>query len=88
MAGKFLLKIVSPQGVQVNEEVESVTAPGALGEFGVLVGHTPFLTTLRAGVVSYTVGAEKKSIRVPGGIAEVRAREAILLITQSVKMVF
>jgi F-type H+-transporting ATPase subunit epsilon len=80
MAGKFLLKIVSPQGVQVKEEVESVTAPGTLGEFGVLMGHTPFLTPLRAGVVNYAMGAEKKSIRIPGGIAEVRAHETILLV--------
>ncbi len=65
------LEVVTPAKSIVKEEAEIVMAPGVLGEFGVLKGHTPFLTTLRTGVLHYTdsSGAEKK-VFVSGGFAE------------------
>lgn len=80
MAEKLLLKIVSPQGIHVEEEVEEVTAPGTLGEFGVLAGHTNYLTSLRAGTVSYVLAGNQRNLSIPGGMAEIRAREVILLV--------
>jgi len=71
MAENIRLEVVTPQKSVVSEDVRIVVAPGTLGEFGVLVGHTPFLTTLRVGSVRYTDknGAEKQ-IFVSGGFAE------------------
>ena len=40
-------------GTALNAEVDEVTVPGLAGEFGVLPGHTPFLTALKAGVLSW-----------------------------------
>jgi F-type H+-transporting ATPase subunit epsilon len=46
-------------------------APGSLGEFGVLIGHTPFLTTLKTGVMHYTdASGAQRYVFVSGGFAE------------------
>ena len=50
--GKMLLEIVAPSRQVVrSEHVDEVIAPGSEGEFGVLPGHTPFLTTLKVGML-------------------------------------
>ena len=49
MAGNIKLEIVTPEKSVVSEDVEIVMAPGTLGEFGVLIGHTPFMSTLKMG---------------------------------------
>ncbi len=55
--GKMLLEIVAPSRQVVrSERVDEVIAPGSEGEFGVLPGHTPFLTTLKVGMLSYREG--------------------------------
>ena len=46
MAGNITLEVVTPEKFVVSEEAQIVMAPGTLGEFGVLIGHTPFMTTL------------------------------------------
>lgn len=68
---KISLEIVTPDRQFVREEVDTVTAPGAEGEFGVLPGHAYFLTKLGIGVASYSVGSEKRHLSINGGIAEV-----------------
>lgn len=71
MAGNFTLEVVTPEKVVTNEEVQIVMAPGSLGEFGVLIGHTPFLTTLKLGTIRYTDSkGEEKTIFISGGFAE------------------
>ncbi|MBU4421260.1 MAG: F0F1 ATP synthase subunit epsilon, partial [Proteobacteria bacterium] len=47
MAGNIILEVVTPEKSVVSEEAKIVVAPGSLGEFGVLIGHTPFLSTLK-----------------------------------------
>ena len=47
MAGNIRLEVVTPEKAVVSEDAQIVMAPGSLGEFGVLMGHTPFLTTLK-----------------------------------------
>jgi F-type H+-transporting ATPase subunit epsilon len=53
MAGNIRLEVVTPEKSVVSEDAQIVVAPGSLGEFGVLVGHTPFLTTLKIGTLRY-----------------------------------
>jgi F-type H+-transporting ATPase subunit epsilon len=71
MAGNITLEVVTPEKVVVSEEVQIAVAPGSLGEFGVLVGHTTFLTTLKTGTIHYT-GADgaQRYIFTSGGFAE------------------
>ena len=71
MAEKIKLEVVTPEKYVVDEEVEIVVAPGVLGEFGVLIGHTPFLTTLKTGTVRYTdANGKERFVFVSGGFAE------------------
>ena len=71
MAGNIRLEVVTPQQEVVNEEAQIIVAPGELGQFGVLVGHTPFMTSLKIGTIRYTdaQGAED-CVFVSGGFAE------------------
>ena len=53
MAENIRLEVVTPEKQVVNEMVQIVMAPGSMGEFGVLSGHTPFMTSLNTGAVHY-----------------------------------
>ena len=71
MAGNITLEVVTPEKVVVSEEVQIAVAPGSLGEFGVLVGHTTFLTTLKTGTIHYTgTDGAQRFIFTSGGFAE------------------
>jgi F-type H+-transporting ATPase subunit epsilon len=71
MAGPIRLEIVTPEKIVVNEDAQIVMAPGVLGEFGVLIGHTPFLTALKAGALRYTdTQGGEHVVFVSGGFAE------------------
>jgi F-type H+-transporting ATPase subunit epsilon len=71
MADKIRLRIVTPSRLVLDEEVDEVTAPGELGEFGVLPNHIAFLSTLVPGELSYKQGATRVSLAISGGYAEV-----------------
>ena len=71
MADKIRFRIVTPSQMLLDEEVDEVTAPGELGEFGVLPNHIAFLTTLVPGELSYKRDGVKTSLVVSGGYAEV-----------------
>jgi F-type H+-transporting ATPase subunit epsilon len=71
MAGNILLEVVTPEKIVISEDVRIVAAPGSLGEFGVLSGHTPFLTTLKTGMIRFTdAGGKEHYVFVSGGFAE------------------
>ena len=80
MPDKIEFEIVTPEGVSVREAVDEVEAPGKEGYFGVLPGHTPFLTQLKAGTVRYRVGAEEHLVSVAWGFAEVLPYKVTLLV--------
>jgi F-type H+-transporting ATPase subunit epsilon len=72
MADNFILEVVTPQKAVVSEEAQSVVAPGSEGEFGVLKGHTTFLTSLKIGSLRYKDASGKdRYLFINGGFAEV-----------------
>ncbi len=71
MAEKIRLRLVTPRRLLLDEEVDEVTGPGALGEFGVLPKHISFLTLLEVGEMSYKQGGERHHLAISGGYAEV-----------------
>jgi len=71
MAEKLKLELVTPYRHVLSQEVDELTAPGTLGEFGVLPGHTPLLTTLRIGELTYKQGAQLFHVAVNWGYVEV-----------------
>ena len=68
---KLTLEVVTPEGLLLREEVDEVVAPGELGYFGVLPGHTPMLSTLGAGEITYRIGAERRRLTCFWGFCEV-----------------
>lgn len=71
MAANIHLEVVTPEKIVVSEEAQIVASPGSMGEFGVLSGHTPFLTTLKTGMIRYTDASGKENyVFVSGGFAE------------------
>jgi F-type H+-transporting ATPase subunit epsilon len=68
---KLTLEVVTPEGLLMRDEVDSVQAPGSEGSFGVLPGHIPMLTTLGAGEIIYRQGAEVGHIACLFGFCEV-----------------
>ncbi|MDM8542312.1 F0F1 ATP synthase subunit epsilon [Desulfococcaceae bacterium HSG9] len=71
MAENIKFEVVTPEKLVVNENAQIVVAPGALGEFGILSGHTPFLSTLKTGVIRYADEKGKDHyVFVSGGFAE------------------
>jgi len=71
MAGNIRLEIVTPEKAVVNEDAQIVMAPGALGEFGVLIHHTPFMTTLKTGTLRFIdAEGQERYVFISGGFAE------------------
>jgi F-type H+-transporting ATPase subunit epsilon len=67
----FQFDLVSPEKLLFSGEVTQVDVPGSEGDFGVLAGHAPMVTTLRPGIlVVYRDGGELRVV-VNGGFAEV-----------------
>lgn len=75
----ILLEIVTPERIVLSEEVDMVSAPGALGEFGVLPGHTPMLSTLSVGRLAYKKGGQTHELAVTWGYAEVGPDKVLIL---------
>src|SRR5512147_358664 len=70
-ATSFRLRIVTPERLLLDEEVEEVIAPGVGGEFGVLPDHITFLTALAPGRLIYKTGGQRTVVAIFGGYAEV-----------------
>ncbi|MDL2265173.1 ATP synthase F1 subunit epsilon [Parabacteroides sp. OttesenSCG-928-G07] len=65
-------KVITPQGVLYDKQIDSATFPGTLGDFTVLRNHAPLLTTLRKGAIRIVTGGQTETIEVETGIAEIK----------------
>jgi F-type H+-transporting ATPase subunit epsilon len=72
-------ELVSPEKLVFSGEVDQVDVPGAEGDFGVLQGHAPFVTTLRPGILTVHGATGAQKIVVLGGFAEVSAEGLTVL---------
>jgi len=83
MSDKLHFSLVSPERELFSGEVDQVDAPGSEGDFGVLVGHAPFMTTLKAGRVKLYNDGETRGFDVHGGFADVTAEGLTILAEQA-----
>ena len=80
MAEKLKLEMVTPYKRVLSVEVDEVTAPGTVGEFGVLPDHSSLLTTLKVGELTYKQGNETFHVAVNWGYVEVEDNVITVLV--------
>ena len=85
MAEKLTLEMVTPYKKVLSQEVDEITAPGSLGELGLLPGHTPLLTTLKIGEFSYKQDGKVSHIAVNWGYLEVGEDKVTVLVDTAEK---
>ena len=81
MSATFHLSVVAPDRSVAELEVQSITAPGIEGYFGVWAGHQPTIAALKAGLVEYRAVGEIDAnyVAIGGGFAEVSAKSVTIL---------
>lgn len=86
MADKVSFELVSPERLLMSVEADMVIVPGTEGDFGVMPGHAPQISTIRPGlvVVYKGDGAEPERLFVRGGFAEVTSQALTVLAEEAV----
>ncbi len=81
---KVSFELASPEALLVSAAVDMVIVPGAEGDFGVLPGHAPFISTVRPGVIDVYDGDKiDQRIFVADGFAEVNERRCTVLSSEA-----
>ena len=84
---KVEFELVSPERLLVSQPVDMVVVPGGEGDFGVLPGHAPLISTVRFGVIEiYEGNAISDRIFVAGGFAEVTQERCTVLAEQAMRV--
>jgi F-type H+-transporting ATPase subunit epsilon len=79
MADKLNLEVITPERLVLREEVDEVVAPGLTGELGILPDHTPLISQLKTGVLSYRQGNQNRRLHVSGGFIEIASDSVSVL---------
>ncbi len=75
------VEVVTPTGTVVSTDADELIAPGVAGEFGVLPGHTPFISAMKPGILKYKTGGAVHQLAVGAGLVEVSGDERVVVIT-------
>jgi F-type H+-transporting ATPase subunit epsilon len=86
MAATFNFELVTPERLLISGEAEQVVVPGAEGDFAVLAGHAPVISTLRPGILEITQPTGKRRIFVKKGVAEADPGRLTVLAQTAVAM--
>lgn len=74
------LDIITPEKILFSAQADMVVVPGTLGDFGVLPGHAPFISTIRPGVITIDIaGGGQRKVAIVSGIAEVNPESCTVL---------
>ncbi|MBI1272646.1 MAG: F0F1 ATP synthase subunit epsilon [Alphaproteobacteria bacterium] len=85
MAEQLIFELVSPEKLLLSKEATMVAVPGSEGDFGVLAGHAPMITGVRAGVIDvYEGDTVTDRVFVAGGFAEVTPERCIVLAEEAI----
>ena len=87
MADAIEFELVAPERLLVSESVEMVVVPGTEGDFGILAGHAPTVSSVRAGVVAvFENNSVKERFFVSGGFAEVTPERCTVLADEAMPL--
>lgn len=85
MADKVEFELVSPEKLLTSQPVDMVVVPGSEGDFGVLAGHSPMISTVRPGVIDvYEADRVVDRVFVAGGFAEVTETRCTVLAEEAI----
>jgi F-type H+-transporting ATPase subunit epsilon len=86
VADKITFDLVSPEKLLLSKAVDMVTVPGAEGYMGVMAGHAPVVSTLRAGMIDMLDNGVDTRFFIRGGFAEISASKITVLAEKAVPM--
>ena len=84
MADKILFDLVSPERLLLSKRVDMVTVPGTEGYMGVIAGHAPLVSTLRAGMIDMQDDGTDTRFFIRGGFAEINPTKITVLAEQAI----
>ncbi len=79
----YQCSIVTPSGKVFDDQIESLTAPGQEGFFGVFAHHTPMISILKKGVIQIKKNTEQKYFAIDSGILEVAKNNQVLILASN-----
>jgi F-type H+-transporting ATPase subunit epsilon len=86
MAATFTFELVTPERLLMSAAAEQVVVPGAEGDFAVLAGHAPVISTLKPGIIEITLADGKQRVFVKKGIAEADPERLTILAQTAVSV--
>ena len=86
MAAKIAFDLVSPERLLLSQPVDMVTIPGTEGYMGVMAGHMPLVSALRAGMIDMMNDGVDTRFFIRGGFAEVSATQITVLAEEAIPM--
>lgn len=86
MTEKLQFDLVSPERRVFAGAVDMVVVPGELGDFGVLAGHAPFMSTIRSGAIAIHDGGQVTRTFIHGGFAEVTPDGLTILAEEAIAL--
>ena len=86
MAAKIAFDLVSPEKLLLSAQADMVTVPGTEGYMGVMAGHAPVVTTLRAGMIDVNADGRDDRYFIRGGFAEIGPAKITVLAEEAIPM--
>ncbi len=86
MANKISFDLVSPERLLLSCEADMVTVPGTEGYMGVMAGHSPLVSTLRAGMIDVSRDGKDNRYFIKGGFAEIGPTKITVLAEEAIPM--
>ena len=86
MAEKITFDLVSPERLLLSQQVDQVTVPGSEGYMGVMAGHMPLVSTLRAGMINMLNDGVETKFFIMGGFTEINAAKITVLAEDALPM--
>ena len=84
MADKIAFELVSPERLLLSDTADMVTVPGTEGYMGVMAGHAPVITVLRAGMIDVLKDGSDSRFFIRGGFAEIGAAKVTVLAEEAI----
>ena len=86
MAEKIAFDLISPERLLLSAQADMVTVPGTEGYMGVMAGHSPLVSTLRAGMIDVQIVGKDYRYFIRGGFAEISPTKITVLAEEAISM--